>query len=200
MLINEPLPFITEFVGSINDAIREHGKNCCLSSAQRYRISFCIMAIIMTDTVCRAASERAGLGRYASAALSRMLRHSDIHREHLLCSGVSHILKSYGITKGTPAADDSEKKRSENTKQISEVRKMKDKKTDGYLTGQSIVFLILITPIITIPAGFMFYMPDPELTHRNKMKKQLRKSGNCPDSSETVPGTSSCCSYSMCSG
>jgi len=180
MLIGEPLPFITEFVGSINDAIREYGENRRLSSTRRYRISFCIMAIIMTDTVCGATFERAGLGTYASAALSRMLRHSKIPWEFLLCPSVSHVLKAYGITKGTLAPDDSEKKRSENTERISEVRKMKDKKTDGYIMGQSTVFLILITPVITIPVGFMLYMPDPKLTEWNRLKKQSRKSGCCP--------------------
>ena len=180
MLISEPLPFITEFVESINDAIREYGEKRRLSSTQRYWISFCIMAIIMTDTVCRATFERAGLGTYALAALSRMLRHSKIPWEFLLCSSVSHILKDYGITKGTLAPDDSEKKRSKNTKRISNVHKMKDKKTDGYLMGQSIVFLVLITPIVTIPVGFMLYMPDPKLTEWNRLKKQSKKSGCCP--------------------
>ena len=110
MLIGEPLPFITEFVGNLNNAIGEYSENKRLSPIRRFRISFCITAIIMTHTVCRATSERAGSGRYALAALSRMLRHSDIPWEFLLCSGVSHILKSYGITDGTLAPDDSEKK------------------------------------------------------------------------------------------
>jgi hypothetical protein len=179
MLIGEPLPFITEFVESINDAIREFGKNKRLSSTQRYWISFCIMAIIMTNTVCWATFERAGLGRYALAALSWMLRNSNIPWEFLLCSSVNHILKSFGIDRGTLSLDDSEKKRSKNTKRISNVHKMKDKKTDGYLMGQSIVFLVLITPIVTIPVGFMFYMPDPKLTEWNKLKKQRKISGCC---------------------
>jgi len=109
-----------------------------------------------------------------------MLRHSKIPWEFLLCSGVSHISKSFGIDRGTLAPDDSEKKRSGNTKRISEVRKMKDKKTDGFIMGQSTVFLILITPIVTIPVGFMFYMPDPKLTEWNRLKKQRKKSGCCP--------------------
>lgn len=180
MVFNEPLPFITRFVESINDAIGEYGENSRLSAIQRYWISFCIMAIIITNTVCWANFERAGLGKYALAALSWMLRCSNISWEYLLCSSVSHVLKSCGITKGTLAIDDSEKKRSKNTKHISKVHKMKDKKNDGYLMGQSIVFLILITPIITIPVGFMFYMPDPKLTQWNKIKKQLKKSGCCP--------------------
>lgn len=180
MLIGEPLPFITEFVESINGAIREYGENCQLSSTRRFWISFCIMAIIMTNTVCWATFERAGLGTYTLAALSWMLRHSKIPWEFLLCSSISHVLKGYGITEGTLALDDSEKKRSKNTKRISNVHKMKDKKTDGYFMGQSIVFLVLITPIVTIPVGFMFQMPDPKLTEWNRLKKQRKKSGCCP--------------------
>ena len=122
------------------------------------------MAIIMTNTVCRAEFERAGLGRYALAALSWMLCRSVIPWEYMLCSIVSHILMNYGIAKGTPAVDDSERKRSKNTRQISKVHKMKDKKNNGYLPGQTVVFWVLITPTVIIPVGFMFYMPDPKLT------------------------------------
>lgn len=179
MLIGEPLQFITDFIENINNSLGEYKKDCRLSAAQRYWLSFCIMAIIVTNTVCWAKFERAGLGKYAMSALSRMLRRSGIQWEILLCSSVSHILKTYGINEGTLAIDDSEKKRSKNTKRISEVHKIKDKKTDGYLMGQSIVFLILITPVVTVPAGFMFYMPDPALTEWYKMKKQLKKSGSC---------------------
>ena len=79
------------------------------------------------------------------------------------------------------------KKRSENTERISEVHKMKDKKTDGYLIGQSTVFLIPITPIVTIPAGFMFRMPDPKLTQRDKLKKQKKIIGSCPEKPQPDP-------------
>lgn len=37
--------------------------------------------------------------------------------------------------------------------------------------GQSTVSLFLVTPIISVPAGFMFYMPDPELTGWYELKK-----------------------------
>lgn len=109
MFIGEPSEFITDFVGNINDAIGEYGKKSRLSTSQRYWIAFCIMGIIMTNTVCRAKFERAGLGKYAMSALSWMLRHSGIQWEILLCSSVSCILKSFGIREGTLAIDDSEK-------------------------------------------------------------------------------------------
>ncbi|MCP4107043.1 MAG: transposase [Desulfobacteraceae bacterium] len=38
--------------------------------------------------------------------------------------------------------------------------------------GQCIVFLILVSPLITVPVGFAFYMPDPTMTAWNKLKKQ----------------------------
>lgn len=185
MLFREPLQFIKEFVEKINDALGKYKENCRLSSTQQFWISFCLTAIIMTNTVCWAEFERAGLGRYALAALSWMLRHSGIAWEFMLCSSVSHVIRSYGITKGTAAVDDSEKRRSKNTKQISEVHKIKDKKNNGYLPGQSVVFLVLITPTVTIPVGFRFYMPDPKLTEWYKLKKQ--KVGNCPKKPKKNP-------------
>ena len=54
---------------------------------------------------------------------------------------------------------------------------LKDKATGGFLMGQCIVFLVLVTPKITIPVGFKFYMPDPALTEWNKKEKALKKLG-----------------------
>jgi len=43
--------------------------------------------------------------------------------------------------------------------------------------GQSIVFLILITPIATIPISFSFYLPDPEMSKWKKLEAKLKKKG-----------------------
>ncbi len=43
--------------------------------------------------------------------------------------------------------------------------------------GQGLVFLVLITSKITIPVGFEFYMPDPELKAWKKLDEKLRKQG-----------------------
>ena len=86
------------------------------------------------------------------------------------------VLRRYGITKGSLEIDDTDNKRSKSTKAIAWVHKIKDKASGGYIMGQSLVFLVLVTPTITIPVGFAFYMPDPELTAWNKKNKQLKKS------------------------
>ncbi|GAH57680.1 unnamed protein product, partial [marine sediment metagenome] len=73
--------------------------------------------------------------------------------------------------------DDSDKKRSKSTKSIFKVHKIKDKASGGYIMGQSIVFLFLVTPIVSIPISFEFYMPDPRLTAWYKSNKKLKKQG-----------------------
>ena len=57
------------------------------------------------------------------------------------------------------------------------MHKLKDKVSGGFVMGQCIVFLILLTPKITVPVGFSFYVPDPGLTEWNKQKKELKKAG-----------------------
>jgi hypothetical protein len=45
------------------------------------------------------------------------------------------------------------------------------------MQGQSIVFLLLVTPIITLPVGFAFFRPDPALRAWAKQDKILKKQG-----------------------
>ena len=52
---------------------------------------------------------------------------------------------------------------------------MKAKKTGGYINGQEIVFLILVTSKITFPVDFRFYKPDPDMTAWRKERDRLRK-------------------------
>ena len=57
---------------------------------------------------------------------------------------------------------------------------MKDKKTNGYVNGQELVFLVLQTPLMTIPIDFRFYMPDPDMTAWRKSCKDLKAQGVPP--------------------
>ena len=93
----------------------------------------------------------------------------------MLQASVTAIFRKYGITEGVLDADDSEKKRSKVTKRIFRAHKMKDNKTGGYIMGQNIVVLLLVTPLITVPVGFAFYMPDPALTLWYKNEDELKK-------------------------
>ncbi|HYQ91348.1 MAG TPA: transposase, partial [Candidatus Competibacteraceae bacterium] len=63
--------------------------------------------------------------------------------------------------------------------------KVFDKKTGGYFNGQTIVFLFLVTPKVSLPVGFRFYQPDPVVKawkkHEGKLKQQgIKKSERPP--------------------
>jgi len=177
MFITKPLPFVTSFIDELNRAIKEYNPEKSLTLIQKGWLGFCILAIIMTNTVCWAKFERASIGKYSAYAISWMFRKSSIPWDILLVMSTIAILRRYGITHGCLAIDDTDKKRSKSTKWISYVHKIKDKGSGGYIMGQGLVFLILITPKITIPVGFAFYMPDPELKAWKKLDEKLRKKG-----------------------
>ncbi len=110
-------------------------------------------------------------------SISWMFRDSKIPWEHLFHFSLKVIFKVYEITHGIISIDDSDKKRSKCTTKIYGVHKIKDKTTGGYCMGQGLVFLILITPKITIPVGYAFYLPDPAITEWTKNEKKLKKAG-----------------------
>jgi hypothetical protein len=177
MLIAEPLPFIKDYMRELNTAINAHCPEKNLSRIQQYWLSFCIMAIIVTNSVCWARFQRASVGRYSIGALGWMFRKSRIPWNLLLLMSVNVILRRYQITEGNIGIDDTDKRRSKSTKKIFQVHKIKDKPSGGYIMGQSIVFLVLITPKITIPVGFSFHMPDPALSVWYKNDQKLKKKG-----------------------
>ena len=144
MLIGEPLPFVKEFIGALNAVLKEHSQGMRgLSLAQRSWLGFCVMAILVTNSVCWARFERAGMGRYSLAALSWMFRHGKIDWDGLLASSVRVILHRHGITEGVLSLDDSDKRRSKSTKRIAHVHKLKDKASGGFIMGQCLIFLVL---------------------------------------------------------
>ena len=177
MLIAEPLPFIKDYVQELNTAIKAHCPEKNLSRIQQYWLSFCMMAIIVTNSVCWARFQKASIGQYSIGALAWMFRKSSIPWDLLLQMSVSVTLRRYGITEGNIGIDDTDKRRSKSTKKLFQVHKIKDKPSGGYIMGQSIVFLVLITPKITIPVDFSFHMPDPVLSAWYKNDKKLKKQG-----------------------
>lgn len=134
------------------------------------------MAIMMTNSVCWARFERASLGGYSLAALSWMFRHTKLAWVVLLQMSVRVILLRYGIRQGMLVIDDSDKRRSKVTRKIAPVHKLKDKASGGFIMGQNLVFLLLVTEQVTVPVGFAFYQPDPARTawvqHDKKLKQQ----------------------------
>ncbi len=177
MFIFESLPFVTSFVDSIDQTIKHYHPGCRLTRIQKSWLAFCIMSIFITRTVCWAKFERACLGTYSMAAISWMFRKSKIPWNILLIVSTIVILNRFGITHGCLAIDETDKKRSKSVKRIFKAHKIKDKASGGYVMGQNLVFLVLITPKITIPVGFDFYMPDPKLKEWKKLDEELRKQG-----------------------
>ena len=71
--------------------------------------------------------------------------------------------------------DDTDNPRSKSAKALAHLYKLRDKESGGYVWGQSLVFLLLVTPKISIPVGFVFYQPDPELSVWYQRAKALKK-------------------------
>ena len=137
MVIDKPLPFVKEFVEEINEAITKHAPGQKLTAIQTHWLSFCLMGIIVTNSVCWAKFERAGLKEYSIAALSWVFRKANIPWELLLIMSVRVILKKYGIRHGGLLVDESDNQRSKTTKRIFKTYKLKDKKSGGYINGQN---------------------------------------------------------------
>jgi hypothetical protein len=57
------------------------------------------------------------------------------------------------------------------------VHKLKDKKSDGYVMGQCIVLLLLVTEQVTIPVGFSFYRPDVDWQVWQQQDELLKEQG-----------------------
>jgi len=177
MVIGKPLPFIRAFVEAIDEAIAAHSPGQRMSALQRAWLSFCLTAILVTNSICWARFERASLGTYSLAALSWMFRHSKMPWEHLLVASVRVILCQYGITSGNLVIDDTDNQRSKSAQTLAHLYKLRDKESGGYIWGQSLVFLLLVTPKISLPVGVVFYQPAPELSTWYKTEKALKKQG-----------------------
>ncbi|HHI9467088.1 TPA: hypothetical protein ACP9DH_002896 [Legionella anisa] len=177
MLLKEPLDFAKEFIESINKCIEVESPGKKITRCQRWWLACCISAIVLTNSICWARFERISLGKLTLASLSWMFRRSKLLWEHLLVSSVRVILESYNINKGVLVLDDSDRARSKNTSTLHKVHKLKDKKTNGYVMGQTLVFLVLVTPKVTIPVGFAFYQPDPAKAAWKLKDKQLKSKG-----------------------
>jgi len=162
----------------INDAIKEHtGRSAALTRIQQSWLAFCLMGILLTNSVCWARFERISLGGYTIAALSWMFRRAKIIPWGIIFQmSVRVILRAYGISHGILVLDDSDKKRSKKTTRIAGVHKLKDKASGGFIMGQNIVLLLLVTGTVTIPVGVAFYQPDPVrskwVKDDNAMKEQ----------------------------
>lgn len=171
------LPFIITYIESLVIGLKHFRPHRDLSGSQINWLRYCLMGILLTNTVCWAAFERVGLGGYSSFALSWMFRSSDFPWSLVLASSVRAVLSQLGISVGSLVLDDTDHQRAKQTTTIYGAHKVFDKKTGGYYNGQSIVFLLLVTPLVSIPVGFRFYQPDPEQQAWQKEEKRLKAQG-----------------------
>ena len=195
MLLSSPLPFVEDFINELDKGLKIHKPELGLSRIQRGWLGFCLMGILLTNSVCWARFERASLGQYQIGALSWMFRQAKLPWEFLLQTGVELVLKQHGITEGVLVTDDSDHQRSKQTKRIFKTHKLKDKSSGGYVNGQTILLLLLVTPKVTLPLGFEFYQPDPEQKAWRKEDNRLKKQGvikkdrpKPPDANPEYPG------------
>jgi hypothetical protein len=174
MIINDGLPFIKSYVNAINQALKEHNSGREMTTLQCYWLSFVILGLLVTNSLCWSRFERFGLNEYKASAICWMFKRAKIAWELLLYASVLKIIESYSIRYGVLVIDDTDAERSKNTKQIAKVHKIRDKKSAGYFKGQNIIFLLLVTDKLTIPVGFEFYQPDPVMSAWVKEDKRLR--------------------------
>jgi hypothetical protein len=177
MFIGKTVPFVRTFVDEVDRALKRIEPDAGLTRIQKEWLGFCLVAIMVTNSVCWKWFERASLGERSAKSLSWMFRRTNRFWQFVLRASVSVILARYGITGGVAVVDDSEKRRAKQTTRIYKAHKVKDKKSGGFINGQSFVLLLLVTPKVTIPVGVEFYMPDPQLTAWKKEDKRLRKRG-----------------------
>ena len=177
MIITDSASFIKNYIDDLNDRLKQYQPGAELTAIQMSWLSFCLTGILMVNAVCWAKFERASIGSYKLAALSWMFGKSKISWDFLLFTSVRLIFKKFGITGGVLVFDESDRARSKTTKRIYKTHKQKHKASGGYVNGQTVVLLLLVTDSITVPVGFKFYMPDPVVSAWNKEEERLKKKG-----------------------
>ena len=70
MFIGQTLPFVTAYVEELDTALRAIDPESGLTRVQKGWVSFCLLAIVVTNSICWKRFERASLGRCSHASLS----------------------------------------------------------------------------------------------------------------------------------
>jgi len=176
-LTQNALSFVDDYITKLDSALQSTGIDKRLSLIQKSWFSFCLMGIYLTNSICWQRFERISLGQHNNAGISWMFRRASIPWMYLLEASTKVLLEQYGIKAGVLVLDEVDRARSKHTPQIFKSHKQRDKASSGYVNGQTIVALVLVTDKITFPVGFMFYMPDPDVKKWNIEDARLRKEG-----------------------
>ena len=75
-----------------------------------------------------------------------MFRHTKIPWEALWVASVRGILRHDGLTSGRLVIDDTDQQRSTSAIALAHLDKLRDQERGGYIWGQRLVFLLLVTP------------------------------------------------------
>lgn len=178
MLIRQPLPFIPAYLEALDEQLRTlDGAGRGLSRLQRQWLGFCLMGIMITESLCWARFERAGLGWYSADALSGMFRCAKLPWSGLLRVSVQVVLARYGLHGGVLVVDDVINPRAKVTRRIGYAHKLKHPTSEGFVNGQSLVMLLLVSEWVTIPIDFRFYQPDPVYRQWRRQDQRLRRQG-----------------------
>jgi len=166
---------MSAFVDAVDQAIREPRPHDGMSALQRAWLAVCVTAVLVTNSVCWARFARASLETSSLAALSWMFRHRKIPWDALLVASVRVILRHDGLTCGRLVIDDSDHKRAKSAKPLAQLDTLRDQERGGDVWGQRLVLLLVVTPDLTLPIGFAFYPPAPELSAWYTQEKALKK-------------------------
>ena len=110
--VEAPLTFINTYLDHINKGLQDEGNGLKLSQIQRMWLGFCLMGILLTNSICWAKFERMSFKSYKRQAISWMFRHAKLPWDKILTVSVRIILKRFGITEGFLVIDDKDISRS----------------------------------------------------------------------------------------
>ncbi|MDQ3235315.1 MAG: transposase [Pseudobdellovibrionaceae bacterium] len=165
---------IVKYIDLLNQQLRDSNHKS-MSKIQSRWMAFCMTAMLVTNSFCWAIIERASAGEYRARTLGLMLKKAKIQWDKIFYASCQVVIKLYGIKEGVLVIDDTERKRSKSTTKIWGVHKIKDKKSGGFIQGQEVVFLVLVTRTITLPVGFAFYLPNPSWQLWKAKDKELKE-------------------------
>lgn len=176
MISRTGLPHLLEYVNSLNSELEQQGHRR-ISQIQTGMLMLVLLGMSLTQSLCWARIERISGGAIQDGTLSKWFYHGMKCWAYILRISSLVVIKRFGIKSGVLVFDDTDRGRSKNTDKIWGVHKTVLKGTGGFHFAQNVVFLILVTPTISIPVGFEFYRPDPEVKKWKNRDAQLRSQG-----------------------
>lgn len=176
MIVGKPLPFVNDYVHQLSAAMSSGRTHAGMTEGRKRWLSFGLMCIMVTHSICWRQFARLSLGAVSDALLSWYFRRP-MSWGLLLSASVNLVLAKFTITEGILVIDDTGKKRSKTTTRIPYVHFFKSKEGTGSLKGQEIVLLVLVTSSLTIPVGYEFYQPDPAYTKWSRLHSRLKRQG-----------------------